>query len=272
MCEDFTDASMGALWGPCRRHLDSLVARARQAKGASLMQIIEEALVHPEVFVFGELLELENVQQLGASRNEEVAAEGGVLEGGPRALFLLRLMASGTVRDLVERREALLGAPIPPAILFKLRLLTVASLASVSPHLAFSEIQEALAAPGCCEPAGASAECSQVDLEIEGRCEVLDRWSSTPAATKAWLTELEVEELVLTCMRLGLVHGRIDGELGCLDSCGALNRDPTERDIPAMIGLLKDFSGRLSEIICHLRTAKDAIEHHAIDHLGKAGS
>lgn len=255
-----------APWGPPRGPLEAFVARAATAKGAELLRVIGEALLHPDVFVFGELLVLDNVLELAHPGDSQGSDEGS----GVRALKLLRLMASGTVGDLVELIKLKEANPVPPVLLFKLRLLTIASRAAVSSRLFFKDLQEALEAPGCCgsvEGAGLFESVFEVPHESPASqgCNGICASQETAAKTaKAALDAEEIEELVLESLRLGLVKGRVDGELGCLYTWDAISRDPTDRDIRAMISVLSDFDVRLSKTVQHFRDAAEALERHAI--------
>ena len=277
MSEASLDALGGAPWGPPRGPLEAFVARAKAARGDELLVVLEEALLHPEVFVFGELLALENVQALGARKGQ-----GGPLpemrprERGPQVLLLLRLMASGTVEDLREMIKKQEIERVHPMMLYKIRLLTVVSLASVSSCVPFVDLQNALEAPDCCTPSGAPLGLFRGPQRapIAGECGdgAEEGNSSSPTAAAAAAAEAaaaatakasldlgEVEEIVLFCLRLGLVRGRINGELACLCAWGALSRDPTERDIRAMISILKSFDARLLFVTQKLKTAAHAI-------------
>lgn len=255
----------GAPWGPPRGPLEAFVARAAAAKGAELLRVIGEALLHPDVYVYGELLVLDNVLELAHTDDEQRPQEGS----GVRALRLLRLMASGTVEDLVDLIKREEAKPVPPILLFKLRMLTIASRAAVSSRLLLKDLEKALEAPGCCD----SVEGGLLEEFFRGphASPVSEGWSGicvseeTVAKTaKPALDTEETEELVLASLRLGLVRGRLDGELGCLDIWGTISRDPTDRDIKAMISVLNDFDVRISKTLQHFRDAAEALQRKVI--------
>mmetsp|Transcript_66232 Transcript_66232/g.197070 ORF Transcript_66232/g.197070 Transcript_66232/m.197070 type:complete len:267 (-) Transcript_66232:80-880(-) len=110
--------------------LSQFVILAQTAQGKACEALVRQALDHSGVFVFGELLDCENVRSL------EGTPEGAGL------LALLRIFAYGTFPDYKARRAELpeLGA----AQLRKLQLLTVVSLATRKKHIKFSELQAAL--------------------------------------------------------------------------------------------------------------------------------
>jgi len=91
---------------------------------------VRQALDHSGVFVFGELLDCQNVQALA-----------GTVEGA-QLLELLRIFAYGTYPEYKARRSELpeLGA----AQQRKLQLLTVVSLATKDKYIKFSDLQAAL--------------------------------------------------------------------------------------------------------------------------------
>ncbi|KAL8440908.1 hypothetical protein Emag_007618 [Eimeria magna] len=250
--------------------LAKYVARAEAATGGELLQVIEEALLHPEIFVYGELLALPNVAEL-VRKKGPAQNQGGPLEteGPPspppqtpeaRAFALLHLLASGTVGDLVAAVRRQETQPVPFGLLHKLRLLTISSLAAVCPRLLFADIQKALEAPGCCsEPGGGPQGCRIREEEaVEGPPPGTPGSNASAAAAaeaglgKARLSLEETEALVMECLQLGLVKGRIEGSVGCLDSWGAVPRDPTEKDLKAMLSVLGGLEQRLERSIAIL--------------------
>lgn len=91
---------------------------AKTAKGAAAVQLVRQALDAPGVHVFGELLDQPNVQALSEGAGREAAAH----------FDLLGLFAYGTYGEYLERAASL--PALTPAMEKKLRLLTLASLAS----------------------------------------------------------------------------------------------------------------------------------------------
>ncbi|KAL8451699.1 hypothetical protein Emed_001861 [Eimeria media] len=250
--------------------LANYVARAAAATGAELLQVIEEALLHPDIFVYGELLALPNVAELGGNKGPTEEQRGPLETGGPpspppqtpeaRAFLLLRLLASGTVSDLVAAVRRGEIQPVPVGLMHKLRLLTISSLAAVCPRLLFTDLQKALEAPGCCSEPGGGPHGSQAlkDGDIGGPptgapSSNASAGAAAPAGLgRAKLSVEEIEALVMECLQLGLVDGRIDGGVGCLDSWRALPRDPTEKDLKAMLSVLGGLEQRLERSIALL--------------------
>mmetsp|Transcript_79312 Transcript_79312/g.232995 ORF Transcript_79312/g.232995 Transcript_79312/m.232995 type:complete len:266 (+) Transcript_79312:60-857(+) len=110
--------------------LSQFVILAQTAQGKACEALVRQALDHSGVFVFGELLECENVQALQGTPE------------GARLLELLQIFAYGTYPDYKARRGELpeLGA----AQLRKLQLLTVVTLATREKLIKFADLQAAL--------------------------------------------------------------------------------------------------------------------------------
>jgi len=124
--------------------LEQFVLLAKTAKGAAAVELIKQALEAPGVFVFGELLDMSNVQDL---------------ENGPHAsyLTLLNTFAYGNYRSLMDNKANL--PELSDIMVRKLRLLTMVSLAETNKLLSYSLLQEEL---------GISTVRELEDLIIEG--------------------------------------------------------------------------------------------------------
>lgn len=250
----------GAPLGPPRGPLEVFVERAAEAKGSELLRVIGQALLHPEVFVYGELLALENISDLARPNDDHGPQE----KPGALAVKLLRMMASGTVEDLVDLIKRKEAKPVPPILLLKLRLLTITSRAAVSSRLFFKDLQKALEAPGCCDSSEGALFGGSFQGPPEGCTTACGSKETAAKTAKAALDAEETEELVLETLRLGLVRGRVDGELGCLDIWGSMSRDPTDRDIKAMISVLNDFDQRITDTLHHCHQAAEALQQQVL--------
>jgi len=109
--------------------LEQFVLLAKNAKGAAAVELIKQALEAPTVFVFGELLDMANIQDL---------------TNGPHGpyLNLLNLFAFGTFNDLTTCSQPL--PDLSPLMRRKLRLLTVVSLAEQSKLLPYTLLMQEL--------------------------------------------------------------------------------------------------------------------------------
>jgi hypothetical protein len=103
-------------------HLEQYTLLAKTATGRALTELVLQALEHPRVFVFGELLDMSNVQEMES-----------------KYLDLLRIFAYGTFKDYVEKESQL------PALtakhIRKLKLLTFVTLASLNKFIKFADLQ-----------------------------------------------------------------------------------------------------------------------------------
>lgn len=112
--------------------LEQFVLLAKSAKGAAAVELIKQVLDAPGVYVFGELLDMPNIQELG---------EGGVpLHKG--YLQLLYLFSFGTYGEYKEQKGNL--PELTPVQIKKLKHLTVVSLANKSKYIPYTALLEEL--------------------------------------------------------------------------------------------------------------------------------
>lgn len=112
--------------------LEQFVLLAKTAKGAAAVGLIKQVLEAPNVYVFGELLDMPNIQELSAGHNASY-------------LLLLNLFAYGTYRDYKEKKSEL--PELTPPMLNKLRHLTMVSLATKNKCIPYSVLLEELDIP-----------------------------------------------------------------------------------------------------------------------------
>ncbi|KAF5288416.1 hypothetical protein FQR65_LT12029 [Abscondita terminalis] len=95
--------------------LEQFVLLAKSAKGAACVELIKQVLETPGVYVFGELLDMPNVQELATS--------------GHNAVWnTLNLFAYGTYKEYVANKSSLLE--LTPGQKKKLQHLTIVTLAT----------------------------------------------------------------------------------------------------------------------------------------------
>uniref|UniRef100_A0A667GLC0 COP9 signalosome subunit 7B n=1 Tax=Lynx canadensis TaxID=61383 RepID=A0A667GLC0_LYNCA len=100
---------------PSSNLLEQFILLAKGTSGSALTALISQVLEAPGVYVFGELLELANVQELAEGANAAY-------------LQLLNLFAYGTYPDYIANKESL--PELSTAQQNKLKHLTIVSLAS----------------------------------------------------------------------------------------------------------------------------------------------
>ncbi|KAF8642862.1 hypothetical protein AX16_009368 [Volvariella volvacea WC 439] len=96
--------------------LEPFLLMGKSVKGAAAAKLIQDATAAPGVFVFSELLELPNIQELGKS------------EQHGKFLSLLQLFAYRTYQDYVANRDSL--PPLNQAQITKLKHLSIVTLAT----------------------------------------------------------------------------------------------------------------------------------------------
>jgi len=109
--------------------LEQFVLLAKSARGAAAVELIKQVLEAPTVFVFGELLDCENIQAL---ENTEHAPY----------LNLLNIFAYGTFSSLLQNASNL--PKVSETMARKLRLLTVITLAETSRLIPYNHLQQEL--------------------------------------------------------------------------------------------------------------------------------
>ena len=126
--------------------LEQFVLLAKNAKGAAAVELIKQALEAPNVFVFGELLDMANIQVIENRPIMEIRKVFPLqdLTNGQHApyLTLLNIFAFGTYNDLSSCNQPL--PDISPLMTRKLRLLTVVSLAEQSKLLPYTHLMQEL--------------------------------------------------------------------------------------------------------------------------------
>jgi len=99
-------------------------------KGAAAAKLIQDATSAPAVFVFSELLELPNIQELGKSEQHH------------KSFALLQLFSYKTYQDYLQHKD--LFPPLNSAQMIKLQHLTIVSLAADRRILPYSDLLQAL--------------------------------------------------------------------------------------------------------------------------------
>ncbi|XP_025083431.1 COP9 signalosome complex subunit 7a-like isoform X2 [Pomacea canaliculata] len=109
--------------------LEQFLLLMKNARGAAAVSVLTQALEAPNVYVFGELLDMPNVQELANGQHSPY-------------FNLLNLFSYGTVKDYREEKANL--PELTPGQLKKLRHLTVVSLATKSKCIPYSILLEEL--------------------------------------------------------------------------------------------------------------------------------
>uniref|UniRef100_A0A0B6Z4D6 PCI domain-containing protein n=1 Tax=Arion vulgaris TaxID=1028688 RepID=A0A0B6Z4D6_9EUPU len=110
--------------------IEPFILLLKDVKGAEAASILNQAMGAPNVYVFGELLDLPNVQELSTGTHSTIYQ-------------LLNIFSYGTYRDYIGSTSKL--PELTPQQLTKLRHLTVVSLATRSKCIPYSVLLEELA-------------------------------------------------------------------------------------------------------------------------------
>ncbi len=105
------------------RSLEQFTLLAKTARGRACVALIQQVLTNKKLFVFGELLQMPNVQALAASDSAEQKGH----------VRLLEIFAYGRYMDYIREKDDCHGTNVPlpklaPEQELKLRKLTVVSL------------------------------------------------------------------------------------------------------------------------------------------------
>lgn len=103
--------------------LEQFILLAKTARGAAAAKLVEQAMNAPSVYVFGELLNIANIQELSKTAEFKPYVD------------LLNIYAFGVYSDYIQNRQNL--PPLTDAMAVKLRQLTVVSLATRSKHIPY---------------------------------------------------------------------------------------------------------------------------------------
>jgi COP9 signalosome complex subunit 7 len=113
--------------------LEQYVLLANGAKGAAAVGLVQQVLESPTVYVFGELLDHVNIKDL--ETNTTVNQANGYFN-------LLNIFAYGTYSDYLSAEAGL--PSMTEAMRKKLRLLTIATVATKEKTIKYEELQTAL--------------------------------------------------------------------------------------------------------------------------------
>ncbi|KAJ7716812.1 hypothetical protein DFH07DRAFT_861840 [Mycena maculata] len=113
--------------------LEPFLLMAKSLKGAAAAKLIADATSAPAVFVFAELLQLSNIQELGKS------------ETHAKSFALLQLFAYRTYEDYMQNKDSF--PPLNAAQTTKLKHLSIVTLASERRILPYTDLLRALDMP-----------------------------------------------------------------------------------------------------------------------------
>eukprot|EP01083_Nonionella_stella_P094379 264741_1 len=107
--------------------LEQFCVLAKTTKGKAVVALIQEVLKHPEIFVFGELLNLPNIKSITGTEQQ-------------RYVDLLKIFAYGTYKDY----DAKTMPELTPPQLTKLKQLSIVTMASKKKTIPYAELMSVL--------------------------------------------------------------------------------------------------------------------------------
>ncbi|CAG2100232.1 unnamed protein product [Medioppia subpectinata] len=110
--------------------MEQFLILAKTCKGLSAVELIRQVLESPHIYVFGEFLDLPNIQELATNADHKPYYE------------LLLVFAFGTYRQYLARSGEL--PALTDAMRTKLRHLTIVSMATKRKHIPYEQLLEEL--------------------------------------------------------------------------------------------------------------------------------
>ncbi|XP_047495188.1 COP9 signalosome complex subunit 7b-like isoform X2 [Penaeus chinensis] len=177
---------------------EQYILLAKQAKGAAAVQLVKQVLEAPEVYVFGELLDMPNITDLKDNSQHAPYYE------------VLQLFSYGVYADYV--RESSKYPPLTPAMLTKLRHLTIVSMATG---------QKSIPLP-------------------------------TLGTQLGLTSTRELEDLIIEAMYTDIIHGKLDQKNGILELDYAIGRDIKPEDLPNIVGTLQSWCDTCDTMLANI--------------------
>ncbi|KAF8773526.1 COP9 signalosome complex subunit 7b-like isoform X1 [Argiope bruennichi] len=175
--------------------LEQYLLLAKSAKGAAAVELIKQVLVAPGIYVFGELLDMPNIQELNNSTQYSPYYQ------------LLHLFAFGTFSNYMENKSSF--PELTPAMINKLRHLTIVSLATKEKCIPYSKLLK---------------ELDMKNLR-------------------------ELEDLIIDVIYADIVRGKLDQRNSRLEVEYTLGRDIKPADIDIILHVLQEWSDSCETVL-----------------------
>ncbi|KFM67494.1 COP9 signalosome complex subunit 7a, partial [Stegodyphus mimosarum] len=174
--------------------LEQYLLLSKTAKGAAAVELIKQVLVAPGIYVFGELLDMPNIQELSSTQYSQYYQ-------------LLHLFAFGTYADYLENKSQY--PELTPAMVNKLRHLTIVSLATKTKCIPYSKLLK---------------ELDMKNLR-------------------------ELEDLIIDVIYADIVRGKLDQKNNRLEVDYTVGRDIKPADVDIVVQVLQDWSDSCEVIL-----------------------
>ncbi|KAH9947380.1 hypothetical protein B0H21DRAFT_739318 [Amylocystis lapponica] len=224
--------------------LEPFLLMSKSAKGAAAAKLVMDATSAPGVFVFAELLELPNIQEL--ANNEQHA----------QAFSLLQLFAYKTYQHYLQHQNAL--PALNQAQITKLKHLTLVSLAMESRILPYSQLLHDLQMPTIRELEDLIIDAIYLDI-IRGKLDQKEQQFEVEYTMGRDVEPEKIESLLLSLRNwastTSAVLATLDEKLAVLSSEAAAIKSSNDVYEQAYQTTLKEVLDKQKEIKAGIRAA-----------------
>lgn len=210
---------------------------AKSTKGPACTSVISQALDHPSIFVFAELLDIPTVQELAGTSSEPY-------------LELLKLFAYGTWQDY-KGRAAQLPA-LSSAQAAKLKKLSVVTLSAQSRSIAYDALMKELEVSSVREIENLLIECFYGQL-LQGK---LDQAAGQLEVHHAFGRDIHPSEVTAMCEQLANWHQNSTELLVCVKD----KLDSYKLQCDGARNEAADLEAKIEAVKSTLRAQHDAAE------------
>jgi len=167
------------VYGGSTAALEGFEALVKSSSGQAVVMVIQQVLKHPQIFVFGELLEASSVKDLANSQHKPY-------------YDLLRLFASGTYQDYKARSDL---PKLTPPQLTKLKQLSVVEYAAKNKALSYEKLLSDLDIGNVRELEDIIIDCVYLGL-IQGKLDQRKRIFEVQSVIGRDLGQGEVDDMI----------------------------------------------------------------------------
>jgi COP9 signalosome complex subunit 7 len=210
--------------------LEPFLLMSKSAKGAAAAKLIQDATSAPGVFVFAELLDLPNIQELAKSEQHNAFYS------------LLQLFSYKTFQDYIQHKDAL--PTLNQAQITKLKHLSIVSLAMERRILPYSDLLQALQMPTIRDLEDLIIDAIYLDI-LRGKLDQKEQQLEIEYTMGRDLEPGKIEEVLAALKNwastTSAVLSSLDNKLDSLASQGAVNAANNEEHEKAWQYTLKDI-------------------------------
>ncbi|EIW65085.1 uncharacterized protein TRAVEDRAFT_109231 [Trametes versicolor FP-101664 SS1] len=233
--------------------LEPFLLMSKAAKGAAAAKLIQDATSAPGVFVFGELLDLPNIQELATHETHS------------RFYSLLQLFAYKTYADYIQHKDSL--PPLNDAQTIKLKQLTLVSLAQDSRILPYNELLRVLDMPTVRDLEDLIIDAIYLDI-VRGKLDQKEGQFEIEYTMGRDLEPGKLEQLLVSLQNwastTAAVLATLDNKLSELS-----NRTVTAKTMKEVYD--RGYQSTLKEVVDKQKEARNANKAHVFPSGGRSG-